>query len=663
MGALARLRRNETMLAWATACLLVCLGILCGWLSGFRFPMSPPNDHDAFLSLATPFDPDLAASFACAVCGFLIIAQGGGGSLGWALLLGGCAAWMAGPLGESIPYNQSGAISVRTIGSVALVDVLQGAYLTILATVPLWLPAGRLVGLVPRLLVTCTFLYLASHNIRWALGLDALAVSTNFLPRATVLLCTGLLLVRCRRASGALRFRFAVMASVYPLAMARMDFGWYVPLPDLADVVFSYSTSLAWGAALVWFVTRDRMWLLGRPARRITITVLLCTALIVLVAAGAAALAVVMSADDGAGALVMTVAALLAGLVVRPVIDRTARAVDRFFYGQGALPHEAVRGLAERLSRVPGPDQVPDALSRSVVDDLGLPAAEIAVTTRSGERALARAGAGTPAFSVPMRYQGQVIGHLRVAPRAGDADLDDRDRYVLSILADQGAPAVAGLRLRQDLQAARERLVLAREAERRRLHRDLHDGLGPLLAATRLGLDNLAAAEPRLAPVLERSAAHLMDAVDEIRRITHDMTPAVLAERGLADAMGDLAQRLGTCGPEITLHLLPDPLPALPVAIEVAVYRIAAEALTNTIRHSTAVHAKIAVVAAPGTVTLTVTDDGAGPFHQGGPSSQGASGLGLDSMRERAEELGGVFALSGTLAGTTVQVRFDISRL
>ncbi|GLZ06569.1 hypothetical protein Acsp03_40350 [Actinomadura sp. NBRC 104412] len=667
MGALARLHRDETMLAWATACLLVCLGILCGWLSGLRFPMSPPDGHDAFLSLTAPFDFDLIAGFACAVCGFLIIAQKGAGSLGWALLLGGCGPWMAGPLGESVPFDESGAISLRTLGPVAVVDVLRGAHLTILTAAPLWLPTGRLLGLLPRSLVTCTFFCYASHYTLLVVGftqdLRALAMATSLIPRATMLFCTGLLLVRCRRASGALRFRLAVLASVYPLAMAGREIGWFVPLPAQADLVVHSSTSLAWGATLVWFVTRDRMWRLRRPARRVTSTVLLCTALIMLVSAGAAALALLVSADDRAVTLVMTVAALLAGLVVRPVVDRTARAVDRFFYGRGALPHEAVRGLAERLSRVPGPDQVPDALSRSIVDDLGLPAAEIVVTTRSGDRTLARAGAGTPALSVPMRYEGKVIGRLRVAPRAGDTDLDDRDRHVLTMLADQGAPAVAGLRLRQELQAARERLVLAREAERRRLHRDLHDGLGPLLAATRLGLDNLAAAEPRLAPLLGRSAAHLTDAVDEIRRITHDMTPAVLAERGLADAMGDLAQRLGTDGPTITLHLQPDPLPALPAAIEAAVYRIAAEALTNTIRHSTASHAEVTVHAALGTVTLTVADYGTGPSARTGPPSQGAGGLGLDSMRERAEELGGVFTLSRTPAGTTVRAMFDTSRL
>ena len=197
--------------------------------------------------------------------------------------------------------------------------------------------------------------------------------------------------------------------------------------------------------------------------------------------------------------------------------------------------------------------------------------------------------------------------------------------------------------------ASRTTLVTDREEERLRLRRDLHDGLGPSLAAIGLGLRQL---ESRVdaqshADVVRALGDEVQRAVAEVRRICDDLRPGVLNELGLAGALRASAERLSAFGgPEVAV--LCDDLPPLPAAVEVAAYRLAMEATTNAVRHAAARRVQVTVGWADG-VRLSVEDDGTGiPVDV-------APGVGLRAMAERADELGGwAVAMPGPRGGTRV---------
>ena len=230
----------------------------------------------------------------------------------------------------------------------------------------------------------------------------------------------------------------------------------------------------------------------------------------------------------------------------------------------------------------------------------------------------------------------------------------DRDRF--EALARQAGLAASALRrsdelgrLNAELELARERLVSAREEERRRLRRDLHDGLGPTLASLTLRLDaarNLLARDPERADAqLVATSEQMQEAIAEIRRLVYDLRPPALDELGLAGALEQLALR--QAGLQVSVEVEAPPLPALPAAVEVAAYRIVQEALANALRHGHAKDCRVQLALAAEGLRLQVSDDG-----QGLPNAL-EPGVGLRSMRERATELGGSLALERRAGGGT----------
>jgi signal transduction histidine kinase len=230
----------------------------------------------------------------------------------------------------------------------------------------------------------------------------------------------------------------------------------------------------------------------------------------------------------------------------------------------------------------------------------------------------------------------------------------------LDDLARHAGVAVHAVRLTADLQRSRERLVAALEEERRRLRRDLHDGLGPQLAAIAVKLEaarNLLPLHPKLGDgLLAELKNQTQVALADIRRLVYNLRPPSLDELGLVSALRE----------HVTLYSLPTPgrteagtgdgrlmvdveapekLPALPAAVEVAAYRIALEGLTNVVRHAFARSCIIRLTLAEGMLHLTITDDG-----RGLPADLRA-GVGLISMRERAAELGGTLVLERAPSG------------
>lgn len=367
-------------------------------------------------------------------------------------------------------------------------------------------------------------------------------------------------------------------------------------------------------------------------------------------------------------------------ILFQPARLRVQAAVNRLMYGERDDPYGVLSRLGQRLGAALAPDAVAPAIVESIAAALKLPYVALLSLVAAGESGpdgasgpgaatMLMAAWGNPSAAAPVHlplyHQGQPIGVLHLAPRSAGETFSALDRRLLDDLAKQAGVALyAAEQTRQaqqlaaDLQHARERLVTAREEERRRLRRDLHDGLGPALASLTLKVD---AARDEISYDAKSAAAMLADlkgdiqaAVADIRRLVHDLRPPALDDLGLAASLRLLAERYQTANLAITCEL-PERLPPLPAAVEVAVYRITAEALTNVIRHSGATNCRIQLSVA-GDVKLQITDDG-----RGLPADV-AAGVGLVSMRERAAELGGKCTIaSNPDSGTTVQVQLPVS--
>ena len=248
--------------------------------------------------------------------------------------------------------------------------------------------------------------------------------------------------------------------------------------------------------------------------------------------------------------------------------------------------------------------------------------------------------------------------------RTGETAFADTELALLGDLARQAGAAVHAQRLRDDLAQSRRRLVVAREEERRRLRRDLHDGLGPALAAIAMRAEaasvDLAIRPDDARRGLEAIAGEARTAVADLRTLVEGLRPPSHDQLGLVGAIVDQAERLSSAdraaaGPLVTVEAQPQPLPELPAAVEVAAYRIAVEAVTNAVRHADARTCAVRITAAE-RLTVEVTDDGHG-FHD--PSRPG--GTGLESMRERAEEVGGELWLAAAQPrGTVVRAELPL---
>lgn len=347
-----------------------------------------------------------------------------------------------------------------------------------------------------------------------------------------------------------------------------------------------------------------------------------------------AALDTFVSARIGKSALVT----VLVALALAPVLPRLQRQVDRWMYGDRRDPARVASRVGAQLvagRREGDLGGVADALREA----LRLP--YVAVSDATG----VLAESGRPARSVselPLSYGGVEVGRLLVGLRAGERRLSSSDRATLDVLAASLAVAVRAIGLTGDLSRSRERLVMAREEERRRIRQDLHDGLGPTLTGLALSADaaaNLLSSDPdRVRTLLDDLRRDTRAALVDVRRIVDDLRPPALDELGLLGALRQRADQLAwrPDGRALTVRLhAPDELPALPAAVEVAAYRIATEALTNVARHAAAGRAVVAIHCADALV-VEVTDDGR-------RAEAWTPGVGLTGMRERASELGGRF--------------------
>lgn len=246
-------------------------------------------------------------------------------------------------------------------------------------------------------------------------------------------------------------------------------------------------------------------------------------------------------------------------------------------------------------------------------------------------------------LTFPLLHDSETVGQLIVVLDQ-DRRLTSQEDRLLATIADGAGAAAQVMRQAHVLQLARERLVLAREEERRRLRRNLHDTIGPTLSALSLkagAVRNLIQEDPGAAQEgMNELRQQIQSVITDIRRVVYDLRPPALDELGVIPAIREQARQFSTGG----LHVLvdaPDEMPALPAAVEVAAYRIVLEALANVGRHARAHQCRI-LIGVEDQVNIEVTDDGIGL-----PVGHRA-GVGITSMRDRVSELGGSFAIESS---------------
>jgi signal transduction histidine kinase len=334
----------------------------------------------------------------------------------------------------------------------------------------------------------------------------------------------------------------------------------------------------------------------------------------------------------------------LVAVLFAPLRDRLQRAVNRLMYGERDDPYAVVSRLGQRLEAIIAPEDVLLTIVGTIREALKLPYAAIALPPDgNGFEVATTSGEEPPAdpLVLPLSYGGESVGELLLAPRAPGEGFSAADRRLLDGLARHAGVAVHGVRVMADLQRSRERLVLAREEERRRLRRDLHDELAPTLAALGLStatVGELIPTDPKEAAFAnEKLQAAIRATVGDVRRLVYDLRPPALDELGLVEAIRERASRYGMGDQGFRAAVeAPDELPPLPAAVEVAAYRIVQEALTNVSRHARASACTVRLACTDGrALTIEVKDDGFGL-----PDTP-EGGVGLHSMRERAAELGG----------------------
>ncbi len=402
---------------------------------------------------------------------------------------------------------------------------------------------------------------------------------------------------------------------------------------------------------------------LRHGALDIEVVVRRTTVYVVVIAMAAAAYAAVVGLFSvfirrgaGPGPVIATALVALGAVPLHAVVERQ---VSRRLFGHRGEPYQVISTLGARLEQAPAGDEALHLVAATLCEQLRVP--YVAVELFGVDAVTVAAAAGRraePLERFGIVYRGEPLGWLAVAPRTSRDTFRPGEHRLLDALARQAGVVAHNARLSQALLQSRATLVQAREEERRRVRRDLHDGLGPTLATVSLSL--AAAAErlghdPELETLLRDLEGEVQRAIADIRRLVYDLRPPVLDDLGLVGALrwqagslaGGVAIEVETTGSDA----------GLPSAVELAAYRVAVEAMTNVVRHSAALRCNV-VVERDRQLVVRIEDDGIGI------APETPRGVGMRSMRERVMELGGSLRLEArSPSGTLVRAAFPLDGL
>jgi len=565
------------------------------------------------------------------------------------------------------------SMSVRTAGPGwdALYDFLKASSYVAFLTFCLLFPDGRFVprwvrwSLIPLLLWMATWMLTPLPNLDPA---ESVGIQISLLMLALIV---GTQVYRYRRVSTPIQrqqtkwfvFGFGI---VFAAVFLWMIISVALPFPPGAERVLSNLVGqgflslfpVAFVACIAISLLRYRLWdidiLINRTLVYGALTSMVVV-LYVLIVAGSSRLF-----HNENNLVASLVATGVIAVIFHPLRSRLQGNVNRWLYGERDDPAGVLTRLTSQLETTGSAGSLLAVLVETIASSLKLPYVALWLYTEDGALTLAtQTGVQrTEVETLPLLHQQETVGQLQVALRSPGEALSAEDRQLLTAIARLTATTARTIQLTDQVQEARVRTVSAREEERRRLRRDLHDGLGPVLASQGLKLAaarQLVREKPEVAErLLDEVMSQSENTVAEIRRLVYALRPPTLDEFGLVEAIREHVGVIGAnAGVEIVVEA-PAALPEIPAAIEVAAFRVVQEAINNVIRHAQARHCVVSIAAESG-LRILIQDDGVG-FPQGN-----RSGVGLQSMRERAAEVGGVCTVeNGAERGAVVRLSLPL---
>ncbi len=372
-------------------------------------------------------------------------------------------------------------------------------------------------------------------------------------------------------------------------------------------------------------------------------------------------------------------------IITTPRVVRWLRlGINDLIYGQHDDPFAIISQVNPHIAGMNLPRTILPTIAATIAQTLKLPYVELEAMGDDAPliNTFGALPSGAEIEHIPLLYHDTKIGELRVSARRKGEALSQSDLTVLRDLARQVGIALYAAHLTDDLQRARVRLVTAREEERRRIRRDLHDGLGPTLANFAMQLEQAREQLPSNAveseTILARLTTQAQTTIADVRRLVYDLRPPDLDEYGLLSALREYFHRSQKKGTIIRLEA-PSTLPPLPAAVEVASYRIVQEALNNALKHAQASEIVVIIEIEPTgepqseqqkgmpdeelnaqqrALRVEIRDNGVGI-----PADY-VPGIGLHSIRERSEELGGSCTItSSNQEGTQVVAYLPLAYL
>jgi signal transduction histidine kinase len=433
----------------------------------------------------------------------------------------------------------------------------------------------------------------------------------------------------------------AIFLAIFP-ALMKAD-GAY-------DYVMTWSLSMLFPISIGIAILRYDLWDIDIIISRTLVYGSLTTLIVVMYVVIVGSLGLLFQVQTNT--LISLAAAGIIAILFQPLRDILQRRVSRLLYGERDDPAAVLARLAHHPQTAETPSAILPNLVQTIAYTLKIPYVAIRLPAGAGRMELVATWgkAFNQTQTIPLTYQKEEIGDLVVAPRGPQEQFNRHEQELLATIAALTATTVRAVQLSDELRRSRLRIVTAREDERRRLRRDLHDGLGPQLASQTLGLEAVAQLMPtnpeKAQALLSSLKMQAQEAIQGVRRLVYDLRPLTLDNLGLIGALQHNASRYETGGLCFNFDV-PAILPELPAALEIAVYRIAMEAMTNVVHHAQATHCSVRLFCTDAHVTIEVCDNGRG-LPQNHPS-----GVGLQAMRERTTELNGQFLLESLPGGGT----------
>jgi signal transduction histidine kinase len=509
--------------------------------------------------------------------------------------------------------------------------------------------------------------------------LDPLKLIIAMIPICVVASAVGLV-VRFRRSTGTerqqikwLAFAAATVAVIYLIAMgASLRYALTdAPQPSWLDAIQIYAV-FAFAlipVAIGFAVLRYRLYDIDIVISKTVVFGLLVGFITVVYVAVVVGLgAVIGNLRDPTLSIAATA---LVALLFGPVRERARHFANRLVYGRRATPYEVMAGFAHRVSGSVSVEEVLPEMAEVAARGVGAHAARVRVGLPGGDeraRVWPDDAAGPFDRSLDVSYQGKAIGAVEVAMPPNEPLRPDAERLLVDLAAQAGL-ALHNVRLTEELairarelavqaeglRVSRERLVTARDAQRRGLERDIREGPERQLREIRTELNSLALDDPDAEGRLDQLTARANDTLEGLRDLARGIFPPLLADKGVVAALEAHIRKVGANAEVRALDGIADQ--RFDADVEACLYFCSLQAIQNVIRHAGNASCTVLLERDPSMIRFSVSDPGPGFDPATTPR-----GMGIDIMQDRIDALEGRLAVtSAPGAGTTVAGRIPLT--